>query len=501
MNETVTGVFAWPDSVAAGQQVTVHASGPAGVAQLELVRVGAAREVLERREVELRPHGFGPDTDAAGVDWPVVATIPVPAGARSGYHELVLHVAGPDGPAEHVGYVVVRAARPDPAVPLLVLPTSTWNAYNDVAGTNLYTGGVRASFRRPLPPGFLRRPPGDGGRVTVLGEPDPAMNTHVMYLIENALSQWTGSSGWSGWEGPFVAWAERNGVVVHYATSVDLHGRGDVLDGRRMYLSVGHDEYWSWEMRDAVEDFVAAGGNAAFWSGNVAYWQVRFEDGGATMVGYKQRFEDDPAFRDPDPEVRRRTTSIWADTAIGRPETSLTGLSFTRGGYHRIGVRASAGLGGYTVERGDHWSFAGTGLDRGDVLGARSRIVGYECDGCDLAIVAGRVEPTGADGCPPGTVVLATAPASGFTRTTAARPVPDDALSEVEFNAWRALGDVGRAGEIEHGHAVLAVRDGERGAGSVFATGCTEWIWGLVNGDPQVERISRNVLERFTAPG
>ena len=33
-------------------------------------------------------------------------------------------------------------------------------------------------------------------------------------------------------------------------------------------LSVGHDEYWSWEMRDAVEGFVAAGGNVAFFSGN-----------------------------------------------------------------------------------------------------------------------------------------------------------------------------------------------------------------------------------------
>ena len=52
-------------------------------------------------------------------------------------------------------------------------------------------------------------------------------------------------------------------------------------------LSVGHDEYWSWEMRDAVEGFVAAGGNVAFFSGNDASWQVRFDEGCHTMTSYK----------------------------------------------------------------------------------------------------------------------------------------------------------------------------------------------------------------------
>jgi hypothetical protein len=44
-------------------------------------------------------------------------------------------------------------------------------------------------------------------------------------------------------------------------------------------VSVGHDEYWSAGMRDAVEAHVARGGGAAFFSGNVAYWRIRYEDG------------------------------------------------------------------------------------------------------------------------------------------------------------------------------------------------------------------------------
>ena len=125
--------------------------------------------------------------------------------------------------------------------------------------------------------------------------------------------------------------------------------------------------------------------------------------------------------------------------------------------------------------------------------------VGYECDGCELRLVDGLPEPTGADGCPAGTVVLATAPAEPFTRVNAARPVADDDLSEAEFNAWRVLGssDPATTRRLERGAAVLAVRDAADGRGTVVATGCTEWVWGLDGGDPAVERITRNLFDRL----
>ena len=46
-------------------------------------------------------------------------------------------------------------------------------------------------------------------------------------------------------------------------------------------------------MRDAVEAFIAGGGNAAFFSGNTCWWQVRFEDDWA-MVCFKYRADEDP---------------------------------------------------------------------------------------------------------------------------------------------------------------------------------------------------------------
>jgi hypothetical protein len=42
---------------------------------------------------------------------------------------------------------------------------------------------------------------------------------------------------------------EREGYDVSYSTDVDTHERGPLLLKHKAFLSVGHDEYWSWQMR------------------------------------------------------------------------------------------------------------------------------------------------------------------------------------------------------------------------------------------------------------
>ncbi len=496
-DQSSPAVYVWPNSAVAGETVHVHARGPLGTAQLEVVRVGSDRVGVLQDVVRVGPRDLPPEADAFGCEWPVTASIQVAAGWPSGYYEVIMRVEDGSASTEAVAFFVVRASEPSPDRPLLVLSTNTWNAYNDVAGTNIYNGGTHANFQRPFAPGFLRKPAGPGSRVTVLGPPDPRMRTHVGHIRTHGLSAWSGSAGWPSWEEPFVQWAERAGLGIDYAVNADLQFLPDLLDGRRLYLSVGHDEYWSWEMRDAVESFIGRGGNAAFLSGNVSFWQVRLEDEGRTMVGYKQRFVNDPVYGTP---RQNRLTSIWSDQLIGRPETEMNLLTFNHGGYHRIGQSVGGGAGGYTVHRPDHWLFEGTGVYRGDLLGAASTVVGYECDGCEMQLVDGVPVPTGSDGCPTDTVILATAPASPFTRATAQRPVADDALSECEFHAWRVLGssDAATARRLENGHAVFAVRDGANGRGTVVSTGCTDWAWGLTGSDPAVEQITSNLIERLT---
>jgi hypothetical protein len=42
-----------------------------------------------------------------------------------------------------------------------------------------------------------------------------------------------------------VRWLERKGYDVSYTTGVDTDRRGSELLEHRVFLSVGHDEYWS----------------------------------------------------------------------------------------------------------------------------------------------------------------------------------------------------------------------------------------------------------------
>ncbi len=505
--ETVTG-YCWPQSVAGGGTVGLHVSSPGGrPVRVEVARVGAERDVVFADDgVPAEFHATPLDAATDGCNWPAALALDVDPAWRSGYYEVVLDVEIDGRTRRGHAFFVVRPADDAPTAPtapmLLALSTNTWHAYNDFGGRNLYTGATQVSLQRPMAPGYLFKPPGLGRRVTTTAPPDPQMAAHVGYLALNHLSGWAGSAGWPDWELPFLQWAERNGYDVDVVTNADLEDHPQLLANGQypLYLSVGHDEYWSSAMRDTVEGFIARGGNAAFFSGNTSFWQVRLENHttegpAATMVGYKGLFKRDPVFGT---DRVGELTSIWSDHLIGRSENQMTGVSFARGGYHRIGKRATQGAGGYTIHRAEHWMFDGTGLGYGDVLGAAATTVGYECDGCDFTYRDGLPYPTGVDGTPPNFEILGTAPAAHLTRTTSVRPTPPDEPSEIEFIAARLFGD--RSDEnvdrIAHGHAVLGTYT-SAGGGVVVTSGSTDWAHGLAGRDMQVEQITRNILTRL----
>ncbi len=467
---------------------------------VEVARVGGTRDVVWSATV---PADHRPTPAGAfehGCDWPAAAAVTIDPQWRSGYYEVVLSIDVDGTTRRDHAFFVIRPPADTAHTILLALATNTWHAYNDFGGHNLYTGATAVSLQRPMSRGYLFKPPGAGRRVTTTHPPDPDMNTHVGYVRRHKLSPYAGSAGWPDWEMPFLEWAERRGYGIDVCTNADLEDHPDLLDGRRLLLSVGHDEYWSGPMRDTVEAFIARGGNVAFFSGNTAFWQVRMEQHtaqgpAATMVGYKGQFKQDPVF---DTDRVSELTSIWSDHLIGRPENHMTGVSFSRGGYHRIGKRVTNGAGGYTVHRPEHWIFEGTGITYGDVLGASATIVGYECDGCAFTTRDGLPYPTGEDGTPESFEILGTAPAAHFTRTTSARPPKPHEPAEDEFIAGRLFGtrDAAAVERISHGHAVLGAYTSAAG-GTVVTSGCTDWAHGLAGRDEQVERITANVLDRL----
>jgi len=503
--QVVTG-YCWPQSGEVGGHIDLHLSSPGErPVSIQVARIGVERTVvLERIDVGAGEYPTPEGASAEGCGWPAALTIDIDPSWRSGYYEVVLTIDVEGARRTSHAFFVVRPTpgTPNQAKVLLALSTNTWHAYNDFGGRNLYNGGTQVSLRRPMSPGYLRKPPGAGRRVTVVNAPDRQMAAHVGYISLNRLSPWAGSAGWPDWEHPFLAWSERNGYAIDVVTNADVADHRDLLadrpDGYRLFLSVGHDEYWSAPMRDQVEDFIARGGNAAFLSGNTAFWQVRLEgqtDAGpaATMVGYKAQLKKDPVF---DTDRQAELTSIWSDHLIGRPENHMTGVSFARGGYHRIGKVVANGAGGYTIHRADHWLFDGTDLTYGDLLGADSTLVGYECDGCDFTMVDGLPVPTGSDGTPSDFEILGTAPAAHFQRHTAPRPPAAHEPSELEFISARVFGTRDRPERLAHGHAVLGTYT-SRGGGTVVTSGSTDWAHGLDGRSPQVEQITRNLLDRL----
>ena len=75
---------------------------------------------------------------------------------------------------------------------------------------------------------------------------------------------------WAGAEYPLLRFLERNGYDVSYQAGLDTHHRG-LPQGTRLFISVGHDEYWSGPQRAAVEAARDAGTHLAFFSGNEVY--------------------------------------------------------------------------------------------------------------------------------------------------------------------------------------------------------------------------------------
>jgi hypothetical protein len=481
--------YCWPASVASGEGVGLFVSTDAGPVDVEVAREGAEHEVVWRAEGIRAGHHEPPeDASAAGCGWPAATEIAVGSHWRSGYHAVTIRAG--DERAE--AFFAVRPDPRDPAPILLVLSTTTYHAYNDWGGPSLYTGGTRVSFRRPLARGFLTKPEPAGRMMESV--PDREALGYRRWARRRGLSDWSGAAGWWNWERPFTRWAEGNGFRVDTAVSWDLEARPEILEDHRLFVCVGHDEYWSWGMRDALDGFVAGGGNAAILSGNTCCWQVRFEDEHRAMTSFKYRADEDPVLGTPDQHL---LSGSWADRRIGRPETATIGLTFTRGGYSRYGLAAVDAPAAYVVHRPEHWVFEGTGLERGQEFGRADAIVAYECDGCALRTDPhGFPVPTHADGAPEGLEVLATAPAHLWAQHEQPSRYAEDP-GDLEQAAVAVFGEATpeRLAELADGRAVFATFS-RPGGGTVVNAGVIDWALGL--GDPVVDRITRNVLARLS---
>jgi hypothetical protein len=449
-----------------------------------------------------------PEASTHGCKWNRTLDIPT-CGLASSLYIVKVVSRDQERQQESLAYFVIRANGPQKSPIICVLSTSTWNAYNDWGGKCLYARATQVSFERPMAKGFLEKPEGSPRKA----QPPPGDKEAQYYnnwARANGYSVWSGSSGWWNWERLFCQWARENGMAIDFATSEDLHLRRDLLDTYRAFISVGHDEYWSWEMRDNLDAFRKRGGNICILSGNTCFWQVRFstderdrpEDEVAspemqikTMFCYKYDADSDPICGT---QHEKRVTSGWCDRRIGRLEVSTIGLSFAYGGYSRYGLGVPRGTAAYTVYRPDHWLFEGLGMCFGDSLGASDEIVAYEVDGIPFTMTNGLPECL-MDVCGDVLTILAVAPAclwSQFQQPSRYSHEP----GELEAVAMSIYGDDWKQHVHKHSanHAVLGVVESNGTAGILINVGVTDWAYGLHDSaDGQIKRVTANILRRL----
>ncbi|MBC5799626.1 MAG: hypothetical protein GIX03_01655 [Candidatus Eremiobacteraeota bacterium] len=325
----------------------------------------------------------------------------------------------PDARAGTALFVLRRERR---RAVLLNLPLFTYHAYNIAQTDSLRSGEEGACLYSGYRSVSLHRPGGGTG-----GHTWDARNV-------DAYDAASPRQTFAHWDAKALSWLAANDYVFDLCTDLDLHN-GRIDGSCRLLLGFGHQEYWTANMRTTVERHLARGGNVAFFSGNTAWFRIRY-DAARTAITRDGRWCDD------------------------NPEEGFTGASYRFGGGWWRGARPATG---YTVRTAAHWTFAGTGLRQGDAFGAAQRLIGYECDGCNPAR-------------PP--VVLATA----------------------SLDAWRTQLHGGEGldgdGEVGGGAAMVLL---QRGNGVVFNAASVDWPRVLANGEPSVERITRNVIDRLSA--
>jgi hypothetical protein len=239
------------ESVRPGEPITVHVRSTVGPFRVLLIRRGLSDVVVANLGIVADvPCVIPLDAYENGCGWPAATTVVVPAGSPSGLY--VLHVASLGGLTAEIPFVVIPEAPGSQTEILCSIPSATYEAYNWWGGRSLYGHGGAGGLNWSDPRAYRVSP-----MRPYLG-PDDHVQPKLQY-----------------WEMPFIRWLERNGVVVDFCTSNELHESPTLLSHYRLLVTVGHDEYWSWEMRDHVEQFANDGGTVAFLSGNSVWWQIR----------------------------------------------------------------------------------------------------------------------------------------------------------------------------------------------------------------------------------
>lgn len=316
-------------------------------------------------------------------NWIESYRLTVPTDWVSGVYLAKLLANDASGWQSYIIFVVRDDARASDV--LMQCSVNTYQAYNGWGGRSIYEANskpedisfCKVSFNRPYFAAH-RGHVWEGGQVTPYARGAGHLFAHFPFGTYEPA-----------WEYNMIRWLEQKGYDVTYCTNIDTHRDPKLLLSRRAFLSVGHDEYWTREMRVNAELARDQGVDLMFFSGNSVYRQSRLENDAQgnphrTLVCFKPdkaaaidpvatRIVNGVATDDdlyPYPNV---TGEFWKElrysVQVAWPEASLTGSTWTE---------TSTYWEDLTVTAPSDWIFGGSGAALNQALVG---LGGYELDG------------------------------------------------------------------------------------------------------------------------
>ncbi len=341
---TIEG-FANTTYAAAGQKVTLYVSTTAPTFKVVAYRMGyyqgkGARQVWTSPE----EHGtvqptcpVTPGTNMVSCDnWSPSLTFTVTDAFVQGDYLLKLIGSG-----NQQGYVQLTVWDPTSTAAYLVVARSlTEQGWNTFGGYSYYQGQGPCTL-------------GQTGSY-------PPCNRARVVSFDRPYTTGQGASDFLGDEYPLVRFMERQGLDVAYVTDITVDEHPTLVLHHKAYLSLGHDETWTWTERQAVQDGLAHGVNVAFMGAAPLVRHARLQPSALgpdrEEVDYRNSTEDPLAASGPASTV---TGNTFATPPTSAPVTQLVGGEYS--GYLDQGVNPVP----LVVQQATSWFFKGTGLAAG----------------------------------------------------------------------------------------------------------------------------------------
>ncbi len=341
-------------SIEAEQTMRIMVSAnPPGKFEIEIFRMGYYGAQGARRVAVLGPFEGKTQPEAPIGErrlrecrWEPTAEVKIPADWPSGvYLGRLARIAESVNAHAWQSYIVFIVRDRRRADILFQCSDNTWQAYNRWPDDySMYTD-PRHSWA-PDVAGSFDRPYGKYAQI-----------------FDHPLS--IGSGEFLLWEFPLCYWLESRGYDVTYCSNSDMIDAAQPLRSK-VFVSIGHDEYWDVRQYEAAMGAVKAGVTHLFLSGNSVCGISPFEPSGS---GVRNRIISRRGRYGGASEVEKKEFYKYPFPETGPNEALL------------MGARSPYPFNGgddWIVTRPENWMFTGTGMKKGDRVPG---LVGWEFHG------------------------------------------------------------------------------------------------------------------------